>query len=256
MKPSVTLAQLIVRLPKAYTEADPSRLAATVATGISHDSRQVTAGDVFVCLRGQAFDGHRYALEALEKGALAVVVQRGGLEEADVVLPADALVISVKDTRKALALLACGLYGDPSHAMTLIGVTGTNGKTTTTRMIAAILRAAGRKVGTIGTLGAELDGAELPSEHTTPEADQLQELLAAMREMGAQAVVMEVSSHALAQWRVDGIAFNVGVFTNLTQDHLDFHGTMDAYFEAKSRLFAEFPVLYPRPRQDSVHLRY
>ena len=96
-------------------------------------------------------------------------------------------------------------------------------------------------------MGAELDGSELPSEHTTPEADQLQSLLAQMREQGADAVVMEVSSHALAQYRTDGIAFNVGVFTNLTQDHLDFHGTMDAYFEAKARLFAEYPVLYPRP---------
>jgi UDP-N-acetylmuramoyl-L-alanyl-D-glutamate--2,6-diaminopimelate ligase len=247
VKPTVTLAQLIARLPRAHTEADPSRLAAIAATGISHDSRQITSGDVFVCLRGQAFDGHQYALQALEKGAVAVVAQRGGLEEATVTLPADALVISVKDTRKALALLACALYGAPSHTMTIIGVTGTNGKTTTTRMIASILRAAGRKVGTIGTLGAELDGIELPSEHTTPEADQLQGLLAEMRDRGAQAVVMEVSSHALAQWRTDGIAFNVGVFTNLTQDHLDFHGTMDAYFEAKSRLFAEYPVLYPRP---------
>ena len=114
-------------------------------------------------------------------------------------MPADAPVLTVKDTRHALPLLACEVYGNPSHALTMVGVTGTNGKTTTTRMIASILREAGRKVGTIGTLGAELDGIELPSEHTTPESDQLQRLLALMRERGANAVVMEVSSHALAQ---------------------------------------------------------
>ncbi len=247
MTSSLSLDKLIARLPAPQTDLDTARLASVVVTGISHDSRHVAPGDVFVCLRGEKFDGHVYALDALAAGASALVVQRGGLEAAQITLPLDAPVITVKDTRYALPLLACAVYGDPSHSLTMIGVTGTNGKTTTTRMIAAILRAHGWRVGTIGTLGAELDGANLPSEHTTPESDQLQSLLAAMRDRGAQAVVMEVSSHALAQWRTDGIAFNVGVFTNLTQDHLDFHGTMDAYFEAKSRLFAEYPILYPRP---------
>ncbi len=247
MKPACSLAQLFSRLPKAHSNVDTFALEVVTVTGISHDSRMVEPGDIFVCLRGQAFDGHRYAVDALQKGAAALVVQGDGLEQAGVTVPADVPVLTVKDTRHALPLLACEVYGNPSHALTMVGVTGTNGKTTTTRMIAAILRAAGRKVGTIGTLGAELDGAELPSEHTTPEADQLQRLLAQMREQGADAVVMEVSSHALAQHRTDGIAFNIGVFTNLTQDHLDFHGTLDAYFEAKARLFAEYPVLYPRP---------
>ena len=247
MKPACSLAQLLSRLPKAQSNVETPALEAVTVAGISHDSRLMEPGDVFVCLRGQAFDGHRYALDALQKGAVALVVQAGGLETAGIQLPSDAPVITVKDTRHALPLLACEIYGNPSHALTMVGVTGTNGKTTTTRMIASILRAAGRKVGTIGTLGADVDGIELPSEHTTPESDQLQSLLAQMREQGADAVVMEVSSHALAQRRTDGIAFNIGVFTNLTQDHLDFHGTLDAYFEAKARLFAEYPILYPRP---------
>ena len=215
-------------------------------SGITHDSREVKSGDLFVCLTGANFDGHKFAAEALSKGAAALVAQTGGLESAGVTLPEGAVVLTVPDTRRALPLLACALYDNPSHAMLMVGVTGTNGKTTVTRMIASILRASGLSVGTIGTLGAERDGREIPSEHTTPEADHLQKLLAEMRDDGAKAVVMEVSSHALAQFRTDGIAFNSGVFTNLTQDHLDFHGDMEHYYEAKARLFAEYPVLYPR----------
>ena len=215
--------------------------------GITHDSREVKSGDLFVCLTGANFDGHKFAADALAKGAAAIVAQTGSLEAAGVTLPDAAAVLTVPDTRRALPLLACALYDNPSHSMLMIGVTGTNGKTTVTRMIAAILRASGLSVGTIGTLGAELDGKAIPSEHTTPEADHLQKLLAEMRDGGAKAVVMEVSSHALAQFRTDGIAFNSGVFTNLTQDHLDFHGDMEHYYEAKARLFSEYPVLYPRP---------
>jgi UDP-N-acetylmuramoyl-L-alanyl-D-glutamate--2,6-diaminopimelate ligase len=240
---TVALRQLISRLPKAV----PHGSLDVDVTGLTHDSRLGRPGDLFVCLRGHNHDGHRHAPAALAAGAVAIVVNEGGLAAAEVELPETSTVIVVKDTRRALPLLACAYYGDPSHALTMIGVTGTNGKTTTVRMIASILRAAGKKVGTIGTLGAEIDGAPLPSDHTTPEADHLQELLAQMRDAGAEAVAMEVSSHALAQFRTDGIAYNVGVFTNITQDHLDFHGTMEAYFEAKARLFADYPVLYPRP---------
>ncbi len=241
--PSVPLFELVARVPKAAVKggADP------VVTGLTHDSRAVKPGDLYICKRGAHFDGHRFAAQALASGAAAVVVNRGGLAEAGVVLPDDACVVEVADTVRALPLLACAFYGDPSRSLLMVGVTGTNGKTTTTRMVAAILQAAGRRVGTIGTLGSDLDGVPIPSDHTTPEADQLQQLLARMREGGADAVVMEVSSHALAQHRTDGIAFSAGIFTNLTQDHLDFHGTMDAYFEAKARLFSEYPVLYPRP---------
>ena len=242
-RPAIPLSFLATRIPQVRVQGDSN----AIVSGITHDSRQVQPGDVFFCLAGAAHDGHRFAIEALEAGAVALVVDEGGLERAGVAVPSDATTLTVPDTRKALPLAACALYGDPSHAMTLVGVTGTNGKTTTTRMVAAILRASGKKVGTIGTLGADLDGRPIPSDHTTPEADQLQALLAEMREDGAEAVVMEVSSHALAQSRTDGIAFSAGIFTNLTQDHLDFHGTMKAYFSAKARLFADYPVRYPRP---------
>ncbi|MCW3051848.1 MAG: UDP-N-acetylmuramoylalanyl-D-glutamate--2,6-diaminopimelate ligase, partial [Chthonomonadales bacterium] len=243
--PSILLSELVARVPKAAIVGGSN----PVVTGLTHDSRKVQPGDLYICKRGAHFDGHKFAAQALESGAVAVVVNRGGLAEAGVTLPANACVVEVADTARALPMLACTFYGDPSRAMMIVGVTGTNGKTTTTRMVAAILRAAGRRVGTIGTLGSELDGVPIPSDHTTPEADELQMLLAQMRDGGAEAVVMEVSSHALAQGRTDGIAFSAGIFTNLTQDHLDFHGTMDAYFAAKALLFSEYPVLYPRPNK-------
>src|SRR5579871_2355446 len=240
---ALPLSQLIARLPGVLVSGPTDH----TVTGLCRDSRTVQAGDLFVCLKGANHDAHRNAADVLAAGAVAVVVNAGGLEAAGVALGPEACVLTVKDTRHALPLLACALYRDPSHTLLMIGVTGTNGKTTTTRMVAAILRAAGKRVGTIGTLGTELDGVPLPSDHTTPEADQLQALLAQLRDAGADAVVMEVSSHALAQHRTDGIAFNTAIFTNLTQDHLDFHKTMAEYFEAKARLFAEYPVLYPRP---------
>ena len=155
--------------------------------GITHDSRAIQPGDLFVCIQGGAFDGHRFAADALNKGASAVAVNVGGLEKVGITLPVNACVLTVPDTRLALPLLACALYEDPSRALLTIGVTGTNGKTTTMRMVASILKAAGRSVGMIGTLGAELDGDPIPSAHTTPEADQLQALLARMRDAGADA---------------------------------------------------------------------
>ena len=203
--------------------------------GVCHDSRSAKPGDLFVCLVGEHFDGHNFAADAVARGASALCVQR--------VLPAPIGVpqILVADTRKALPCFASTLYGDPSRHLMLVGVTGTNGKTTTTLLTASILRAAGMRVGTIGTLGAEVDGEPIPSNHTTPEADELQSLLAQMRGCGARAVTMEVSSHALAQYRTDGCKFDAAVFTNLTQDHLDYHGDLDTYFAAKMRLFGEYP---------------
>jgi len=239
---AISVSQLTASLPEARTQGDLN----TVIHGITHDSRQVNPGDLFVCLAGASHDGHRFAAKAVECGAAALLVNEGGLQSAGIEVPPSAGVITVPDTRKALPRAACALFGDPSQSMTMVGVTGTNGKTTTTRMVASILRASGLKVGTIGTLGTELDGTPMPSEHTTPEANQLQALLAEMRDAGANAVVMEVSSHALAQNRTDGIAFSAAIFTNLTQDHLDFHGTMDAYFASKARLFADYPHRYPR----------
>jgi UDP-N-acetylmuramoyl-L-alanyl-D-glutamate--2,6-diaminopimelate ligase len=203
--------------------------------GITHDSREVKPGDLFVCLVGEKFDGHKFIGDARARGASAFVIDEVH-EEAAVDLP----TIVVADTRIALPELAAAVHGDPSHDLVAVGVTGTNGKTTTTRLIASILKAAGMKSGTIGTLGAELMGQELPSAHTTPESDQLQALLAEMKRQGAEAVSMEVSSHALVQHRTDATEFDAAVFTNLTQDHLDYHGTMDSYYQAKRRLFTEY----------------
>jgi UDP-N-acetylmuramoyl-L-alanyl-D-glutamate--2,6-diaminopimelate ligase len=199
---------------------------------------------------GEKFDGHTYIPTALAQGAAALLIQEDHLSS----LPDGASAIAVTDTRRALPLLASAVYGDPSLHLKLVGVTGTNGKTTTTNLIASILRASGLKAGTIGTLGAELMGVSLPSEHTTPEADQLQALLAEMRNRGAEAVVMEVSSHALAQYRTDGCAYDAAAFTNLTQDHLDYHKDMESYFLAKMRLFTDYPDASPKPFAASVNL--
>jgi UDP-N-acetylmuramoyl-L-alanyl-D-glutamate--2,6-diaminopimelate ligase len=222
----------------------------TQVTGIAHDSRDVKTGDLFACLVGEKFDGHAYAPMALAQGAGALLIQEDHLSA----LPEEASAIVAPDTRRALPLLASAVYGDPSLYLKLVGVTGTNGKTTTTNLIASILRVAGMKAGTIGTLGAELMGESLPSEHTTPEADQLQALLAEMRSRGAEAVVMEVSSHALAQYRTDGCAYDAAAFSNLTQDHLDFHKNMESYFQAKLRLFTDYPSASTKPFAASVNL--
>lgn len=243
MKYSAPLLQLLEAISN-YTISGPNSIS---VSGITHDSRSVHPGSLFVCLRGALFDGHAFAEEAIERGATAIAACEGGLEKRNIRLSPNFTVITLPDTRSALPLLACSFYGNPSHRMKMIGITGTNGKTTTLRMISAILRASGMRVGTIGTLGAEIDGVALPSEHTTPESDQLQGLLAMMADEGADAVVMEVSSHALSQHRTDGIAFHVGVYTNISQDHLDFHGDMTSYFQSKARLFAEYPVEFPRP---------
>lgn len=240
------LKDLLPRVEAARTAGNLS----AVVDGIAHDSRTVRPGNVFVCLVGEKFDGHAYLRDAVARGATALVVQ----EDHSASVPDGMPTLFVANTRRALPALASALYGDPSQSLTLIGVTGTNGKTTTTFLIASILRAAGKRAGTIGTLGAELMGEALPSERTTPEADHLQALLAEMRARGAEAVAMEVSSHALAQFRTDGCEYDAAAFTNLTQDHLDFHGTMDAYFEAKMRLFTDYPAHSTKPFVASVNL--
>ncbi len=243
MAASISLSILQNALPGTERLGDSDPL----IRHITQDSRLVKQGTLFVCLPGETTDGHEYISQALQQGAAAVAVQRSVLNSGKIALPTQVNALVVPDTRTALPLWACSVYGNPSHSMLMIGVTGTNGKTTTTRMAASILRQAGMRTGTIGTLGTELDGIPFASEHTTPQADQLQQLLAEMRDAGAQAVAMEVSSHALALHRTDGIAFNAGIFTNLTRDHLDFHGTMQAYFDAKAILFSQYPVKYPRP---------
>ncbi|MGC4934964.1 UDP-N-acetylmuramoyl-L-alanyl-D-glutamate--2,6-diaminopimelate ligase [Gordonia sp. DT30] len=213
--------------------------ATTAVTGVSLRAQDVRAGDLFAALPGARTHGARFAAEAVERGATAVLTDPAGRMELARSLPTDAgcAVLVHSDPRSVLGGLSARVYGNPSQRLKLIGITGTSGKTTTSYMVEAALLAAGHSVGLIGTVETRVDGVAVPSSLTTPEAPTLQGMLAAMVERGVDAVVMEVSSHALALGRVDGAHFAVGAFTNLSQDHLDFHPTMRAYFEAKARLF-------------------
>ncbi len=231
------LSDLLACIPDAKCVGNPR----VEISGIAHDSRDVTPGCLFVCLVGSKHDGHDYVHEAIQRGAHAVCVQADRADALHNLAP----LLAVPDTRKALPHLAAAVHGHPSRELRLVGVTGTNGKTTTTQLIAAILQAGGLTSGVIGTLGARIGERELPSAHTTPEADHLQALLREMRAGGAQAVAMEVSSHALAQHRTDACAFDCAVFTNLTQDHLDFHKDMEDYYAAKRRLFTDYAEWSP-----------
>ncbi|QYR20089.1 UDP-N-acetylmuramoyl-L-alanyl-D-glutamate--2,6-diaminopimelate ligase [Paenibacillus sp. sptzw28] len=198
--------------------------------GIQIDSRKVMQGDLFICLPGHTVDGHDFAPQAAERGAAAFVAERP--------LPVDAPQLIVKDSRHAMAVLADYFFGSPSRKLKLIGITGTNGKTTTTYLIERILADAGFKPGVIGTVERRFGGRSYPMSGTTPEALELQRHLAAMIEAGTDCCAMEVSSHALEQGRVKGCRYRTAIFTNLTQDHLDYHGTMQRYAAAKELLFA------------------
>lgn len=227
---TIELAKIVERLPaSAESVGDLSR----AITAVEIDSRKVHPGALFVALRGEHSDGHAFLPQAIQNGASAVLIEAGHVVPVGV----KATVVRVPDTRHALSAAAAAFFGDPSHALDVAGVTGTNGKTTTTRMIAAILDAASRHCGVIGTVGAELGERTWKLEHTTPLPPELHELLAEMREAGAAAVAMEVSSHALALSRVEDVRFRVGALTNITRDHLDFHQTIEAYAAAKHRLF-------------------
>ena len=204
-------------------------------TGVTRRGQDAEAGDLFAALPGSSAHGARYAADAVERGAVAVLTDRDGVSEIGGGLGVPVLVHPAP--RAVLGEVAAAVYGNPSERVRVIGVTGTSGKTTTTYLIEAGLRAAGRVAGLIGTVGVRIDGRDQPSGLTTPEAPQLQALLAVMVEQGVDTVVMEVSSHALTLGRVDGVAFAVGGFTNLSRDHLDFHESMEEYFEAKARLF-------------------
>lgn len=196
---------------------------------VRYDSRAVRPGDLFVAIRGFATDGHQYIAKALAQGAAAVVC-----EEAGAGVPA----VVVADSRVALAEIAANRFGHPADAMTMVGVTGTNGKTTTTYLVKHILEAQGHKVGLIGTNQNLIGSEPIETERTTPESYELHALFARMRDAGCTHVVMEVSSHSLVLHRVHGIHYAVGAFTNLTQDHLDFHKTMEGYRRAKALLFS------------------
>ena len=226
-------------------DALPSRLAARgraageddpIIRGVTYDSRGVSPGDLFVALRGENHDGHDYLAQALELGAAALLVEAApeGLQSRG------RAVVSVSDTRRALAPIARRFYGSPADELRLIGVTGTNGKTSTTFLIESILEAAGIAVGIVGTVEIRYGDHRERTANTTPESLDLQRTLRAMCTSGISAAALEVSSHGLSLGRVEGCRFEVGAVTNLTPEHLDFHETMDSYLEVKTRLFRDF----------------
>jgi UDP-N-acetylmuramoyl-L-alanyl-D-glutamate--2,6-diaminopimelate ligase len=216
-----------------------SRLLNLSCHGVTHDSRSVRPGSVFVALRGLKADGIDFVPDAVAAGAAAVVAEGAPIASVDVPW------IMVKDARLALATLAARFFGHPSREMQVIGITGTNGKTTTAYLLSSIFEAAGVRCGLMGTVVHRVGGREFGATRTTPEAPELQQLLRQMVSTGCRVCVMEVSSHALALRRVDGVHFSAGVFTNLTRDHLDFHRDMEDYFAAKRRLFEMLPVDAP-----------
>ncbi len=234
----MTLGGILRALPERDQPAPgaiPVDAASAGVTGIAYDSRRVTRGDVFVALKGRHADGTAFARQAAERGAAAIVSAPPVLS--DLGIP----WIAVSDARLALALLSSAFFGRPSAEMQVVGITGTNGKTTVAHLVAAIFDAAGVRCGMLGTVGYRVGRDTRPATHTTPEAPDLQALLREMVDSGCGACAMEVSSHALSLRRVDAMTFAAGVFTNLTRDHLDFHGDMEAYFQSKRRLFEMLP---------------
>ncbi len=220
-------SELIAEQPVLYKQGDLE----VPVRGIAYDSRRVEQGYVFVAIEGFQTDGHLFIDEAVARGAAALVTQK------PVAAPPPAALVQVPNTRLALALLSARFYGYPGRRLRLVGVTGTNGKTTTTYLLRAVFQAAGSRVGLIGTIANWIGERKAPVQHTTPESLDLQKLLAEMVLAGVDTVVMEVSSHALALHRVAGCSFDTAVFTNITQDHLDFHQDMHDYLEAKKILF-------------------
>ena len=221
---SARLSLLARRIPGAHVHGADAEVMDAV-----HDSQDAVPGALFCAVPGRSADGHDHAAAATAAGASAVLVER----LLDVPVPQ----VVVPSVRAAMGPVAAGVHGDPATELTMLGVTGTNGKTTVTFLLEAAMAADGRGSGRIGTLGARLHGRTEPGARTTPEATDLQRLLRSMRTRGADAVAMEVSSHGLDLQRVDGIVFDVAAFTNLSRDHLDWHGTMERYLAAKARLF-------------------
>lgn len=215
-------------------------------SGLAYRSDKVQPGDAFFCIVGFSTDGHSFAQDAIDRGAKVLVVERK-VYLADAT---DVTEVVVSDSRKAMAFASSSFFGKPSEAFQLVGVTGTNGKTTTTYLVEHIARVVGKRTGVIGTVGVQIGDAHEKSEHTTPESPDLQATFARMRDARCDVVAMEVSSHALDLERTWGTSFAVTAFTNLTQDHLDYHKTFDAYFEAKALLFSRG---YPARRVISVN---
>lgn len=223
------LRELLKKLPEAEIHGDT----AVSVSSLTCDSREVHSGSLFFALRGSQSDGHFYIEKAAAAGAVAVVLEDAAYA------PATIPWARVSDGRTAMGLISSLFNGDPTVKKPLVGITGTNGKTTTTYLIEAILAAAGQPAAVLGTISYRFGTTIIQASHTTPESTELQGVLRQLGEAGAQAFVMEVSSHALEQKRVDGCHFDVGIFSNLTRDHLDYHGTMASYLEAKCRFFTD-----------------
>ncbi|MCL2695136.1 MAG: UDP-N-acetylmuramoyl-L-alanyl-D-glutamate--2,6-diaminopimelate ligase, partial [Clostridiales bacterium] len=223
MTESMWLSQIANELDVTFTGQD------TWVTNVDYDSRRVKKGSLFCCIVGLVSDGHAFAKDAVKAGAVALVCERP--------LPLPVPQIIVPDSRKAMARAAACFYRHPQREMQLLGVTGTNGKTSVTYMVKAAAEQAGKKVGLIGTIGNLIGDTPVVSRHTTPESADLYALLRDMADAGVEIVVMEVSSHALAQDRVYGLLFDAALFTNLSQDHLDYHKTLEDYLLAKKQLF-------------------
>ncbi len=248
----MTLAELLMPLERVSTEGNLD----VEVSAITDDSRDVTPGGVFVAVKGQRTDGHAFVGQACRHRAGGVVVQAPFRIAREVAREAGPAWITVTDSRKALGRLAARFFGNPSQALAMVGVTGTNGKTTVAHVSQAILASGGCRTGLIGTVGYQIGAEVEAASHTTPGAVPLQSLLQRMVEAGMDTAVLEVSSHALALDRVEGCAFDIAVFTNLTRDHLDFHGDMESYYHAKSRLFRECVVPHSasRPKRAIINI--
>ncbi len=233
----MTLGEILAVLGDLVRSGAPldASVAARQVKSIAYDSRKVAPGALFVALRGQKADGTAFAAQALSRGALAVVSEAG--RSAEVQAP----WIGVADARLALARISAAFYGNPSRELAVVGITGTNGKTTTAYLVSSLFEAAGVKCGMLGTVVYRIGNEDREATRTTPEAADIQQMLREMVKQGCGACAIEVSSHALALRRVDDMRFAAGVFTNLTRDHLDYHRTMDSYFAAKRRLFELLP---------------
>ena len=233
----MTLQELLRPLDTVKTHGDLH----SEVLSITEQSRDVRPGSVFVAIKGTHQDGHDFVSQALTQGAVAVVVEAETFQQVqpESLVEAGAF-IHVNNSRRALGVLASEFYGRPSFQLKMVGVTGTNGKTTVTHLAKSLLEAHGQRVGLLGTIGYVFGGEQRPASHTTPAPVQLQEMLGEMVCAGLDVAVLEVSSHALALDRVAGCEFDIVVFTNLTQDHLDFHQTMESYFDSKLRLFTDY----------------
>jgi UDP-N-acetylmuramoyl-L-alanyl-D-glutamate--2,6-diaminopimelate ligase len=238
----MTLDDLIAPLERQGDVTHRSGDRQVQVTALTDDSRHIKPGTVFVAVQGETVDGHSYVRQAVAAGAAALIVQEDSVPQGPPVP-----MVGVRDSRRALGMLAARLLNDPSTHLRMIGVTGTNGKTTTTYLCKAMLVSAKRHVGLIGTVAYEIGSERIDASHTTPGAVELQQLLARMVQGGLDTVAMEVSSHALAMDRTSGCEYDTAVFTNLTQDHLDYHHTMEEYFQAKVRLFTGLTASGSKP---------